>query len=137
MKRCLLLLVIIAALPACAVGGTASPRSTASPMVSESPERSPEASEPPGDGDRLTGVLGADTIEGGCAYLETPDGTRWQVVYPDGWTIDPSGATLRDPSDAVVATAGDTITVRGREATDMASFCQIGPFFRASEVILP
>jgi hypothetical protein len=34
------------------------------------------------------------------------------------------------------ASAGDIVTVRGREATDMVSICQIGPIFEATEVFV-
>jgi hypothetical protein len=85
-------------------------------------------------GDTITGVLGADAIEGGCAYLETADGTRYEVIWPDGWELQASPLELRDPEGAVVAEAGDEVTVRGEEATDMASTCQIGPIFRATGV---
>jgi hypothetical protein len=83
----------------------------------------------------LTGVLGADSIEGGCTYLEAANGTRYEVIYPPGWALDRSSATLRDATGAIIATAGDLVTVRGREATDMASTCQIGPIFQATEVV--
>ena len=42
---------------------------------------------------------------------------------------------LRNPAGDVVATGGETITVRGHRADDMVSICQIGPMFVASEVI--
>jgi hypothetical protein len=87
------------------------------------------------DGDELTGVLDADSIEGGCPYLGTEDGTRYEVIYPPGYDIDRSSGTLRDPSGVVIATPGDVVTVRGRVATDMASICQIGPIFQATEVV--
>jgi hypothetical protein len=87
------------------------------------------------DGDELTGVLDADSIEGGCPYLGTEDGTRYEVIYPPGYDIDRSSGTLRDPSGVVIATPGDVVTVRGRVATDLASICQIGPIFQATEVV--
>jgi hypothetical protein len=87
-------------------------------------------------GDLLTGVLGADSTEG-CAYLETGDGTRYEVIYPEGWTLEDSGPTLTDPDGSVVARGGDEVTVRGNPAEDMASTCQVGPIFRATEVVSP
>jgi hypothetical protein len=83
----------------------------------------------------VTGTLGADSIEGGCGYLETADGTRYQVIYPDGWDLQLGPVQLISPEGEVVARGGDTVTVRGEEATDMASICQIGPIFRATEVV--
>jgi hypothetical protein len=85
-------------------------------------------------GDRITGMLGADAVEGGCAYLAADDGTRYEVVYPTGWTVRLSPLALLDPSGEVFAEGGDAISVRGGIADDMASICQIGPIFRATEV---
>lgn len=90
---------------------------------------------PPGE--TLTGRLGADSIEGGCPYLEADDGTRYEVLYPSGWEVDRGSGTLRDPDGVVVARPGDTITVRGARAEGMASICQVGPIFRATEVVAP
>ena len=84
---------------------------------------------------QLSGTLGADSIEGGCAYLEARDGTRYQVIYPDGWQIQASPLQLSDPAGQVVATGGESITVRGHRADDMVSICQSGPMFVATEVI--
>ena len=83
----------------------------------------------------MTGVLGADSVEGGCTYLEAPDGVRYQVIYPDGWQVQASPLQLENPAGEVVATGGETITVRGRVADDMASICQIGQIFLATEVV--
>lgn len=90
--------------------------------------------ERPGNDVELSGTLGADSIEGGCAYLEA-DSTRFQVIYPPGWQITASPLQLTNPGGEVVATGGETITVRGHRADDMVSICQIGPMFAASEVI--
>jgi hypothetical protein len=76
-------------------------------------------------------------VEGGCAYLEAADGTRYEVLYPDGWTLQVSPLELIGPDGAVHARAGDPVTLRGEIATDMASICQIGPIFRATEVVSP
>jgi predicted RNA-binding protein with EMAP domain len=106
-------------------------------MTSASAQRpSPAASELPApDGEELSGVLGLDSIEGGCAYLETADGTRYEVIYPTGWNLDRASGALRDPTGAVAAGPGDVVTVRGHVATDMVSICQIGPIWQASEVV--
>jgi hypothetical protein len=85
----------------------------------------------------VTGRLGFDDIEGGCSFLETDEGTRYEVAYPVGWTIDRMGAELRGPGGQV-AHAGESVTVRGAVATDRSSICQIGPIFVATAVeILP
>ncbi len=85
----------------------------------------------------ITGRLGADTIEGGCGYLETDDETRYEVIYPPGWELSLAPLQLTAPDGSVVARGGERVTVRGSRATDMASTCQIGPIFRASEVVIP
>ncbi|MGH2386083.1 MAG: hypothetical protein ACRDGB_13690 [Candidatus Limnocylindria bacterium] len=106
--------------------------------VEESPSPEPSLSpvEPDvGGEDVLTGLLGADAIEGGCAYLQTADRTRYEVIYPDGWELRMSPLELISPQGEVVATGGDSVSVRGSEAGDMASICQIGPIFRAAEVL--
>lgn len=86
------------------------------------------------DGDPLTGRLGADSIEGGCGYLETPDGTRYEVIYPEGWELRLTPLELIAPDGSVVARGGDEVTVIGAPAGDMASICQIGPIFRTTAV---
>jgi len=78
-------------------------------------------------------VLGADSIEGGCSYLQTADGQRYEIIPPDGWELRKGAAELVAPDGTVVARAGDAITVKGHEA-DMVSICQIGPIIQAVEV---
>lgn len=84
----------------------------------------------------LTGVLGLAEIETGCPYLESADGTRYEVMYPEGWELRRSPLQLIAPDGTTVARAGDEVTVRGSVAGDMASICQIGPIFRATEVMV-
>lgn len=98
-------------------------------LASEQPSREPSG------GDELTGILGADSIEGGCGYLQTDDGTRYQVIYPTGWDLALSPLQLTSPDGEVVARGGDEVSVRGSVSTDMASICQIGPIFEAREVV--
>lgn len=126
----------LACLAACLVLAACAPGTGAgSPLASEGRSMTAASQIPPGE--TLTGQLGADSIEGGCPYLETDDGTRYEVLYPSGWEVDRGSGTLRDPDGAVVARPGDTITIRGSRAEGMASLCQIGPIFRATEVIVP
>ena len=82
---------------------------------------------------RVRGVLTFDDIEGGCAYLETADGSKYEVIYPSGWVVDKTSAVLRGP-DGVEAQAGATVTVEGTVATDRSSICQVGPIFQATTV---
>ena len=86
-------------------------------------------------GRTVTGRLTFDDIEGGCTYLEAADGTRFEVLYPDGWVVDRAAGELRGP-DGVTARAGDEVSVRGSIATDRSSICQVGPIFEATEVAL-
>jgi hypothetical protein len=82
----------------------------------------------------ITGTLGLDAVEGGCTFLETAEGKRYQVIYPKGWTLDRATGHLLGPDGTDVG-PGTTVSVRGSIATDMASICQTGPMFRAVEVL--
>jgi hypothetical protein len=133
MRRIFLLLLLAGA--GCAAPGAEATPTPSLRSVVATPSQPAPSKAPTVRGDELTGFLGADSIEGGCAYLETEDGTRYEVIYPQGYEIDRSSATLRDPSGVVIASAGDVLTVRGEEASEMVSICQIGPIFQASEVV--
>lgn len=115
-------------LPAASVAGSAAPSS-----VPDRPAPTAARSDPVETG-VLTGSLGFDSAEGGCPYLETADGTRFQVVYPAGWQIDRATGQLVGP-DGTRSQLGTTVSIRGSVRTDMASICQVGPIFLASEVI--
>ena len=132
----------IAACAAPAGNPTQTPTPEQRPMESSEPNPTPsldlaseQPSRAPTGGDELTGVLGADTIEGGCGYLQTPDRTRYQVIYPEGWNLKLNPLQLTSPEGEVVARGGDEVTVRGSVSTDMASICQIGPIFQATAVV--
>jgi hypothetical protein len=84
----------------------------------------------------VTGILSFDDIEGGCAFVETADRKRFEVLYPEGWQLDRRSGVLRGPSGELVH-AGDTLTVRGSIATGRSSICQVGPIFQATVVELP
>jgi len=142
--RLALTLAAVLALTACAGAGS-SPSPTTSPEASSmepspSPSLRPSSVQPSrtpgGSGDELVGTLGADSVEGGCAYLQAADGTRYEVIYPRDWELQLSPLQLTSPEGDVVARGGDEVTVVGAEANDMASICQIGPIFRATEVVL-
>ena len=88
----------------------------------------------PGAGSQtVTGVLSFDDVEGGCGFLETADGARFEVLYPAGWQLDVTAGVLRGPDGRRVA-AGTTVTVRGSVATDRSSTCQVGTIFQATTV---
>ncbi len=132
---CSLLIGACTASPA-ASGPSASPSSavpSASPSLSlVSPGPTKLA---PDGADTYTGVLSFDSIEGGCAYLQAADGRKFEVLYPEGWTLQKSPLQLLAPDGSVHSRSGDTVTVKGSEATDMASICQIGPIIQATEVL--
>ena len=142
MTSLLAALLALVALSACA----SAPGSSPTPSEPADPSPSPRASLPldseqptrrpvPGGTDELTGTLGADSVEGGCPYLLAQDGQRYEVIYPEGWSVTAAPLQLTNPDGEVVATGGETITVNGSEAGDMASICMIGPIFNADEVV--
>jgi hypothetical protein len=117
-----------------------SPEETA-PEETVGEEPTPEATENGGEAEAdLVGTLEGDaTLEGGCAWLEAADGTRWQVIWPPGYHLmfepERGPPLLMGPDGTTVAHAGDRVAVTGQEATDMLGFCQVGPFFEAEEVL--
>jgi hypothetical protein len=140
--RQLMSLVLFSAIVAAACAGGSDPNDSApDPSADDDlivaspsdlrPSRPAKSSSPAGQS--VTGVLGFDEIEGGCWFLGTGDGTRYEVVYPDGWSLDRSSGELSGP-DGQVVRAGESLTVRGFVATDRASICQIGPIFVATDV---
>jgi hypothetical protein len=88
---------------------------------------------PSGEVRTIRGVLSFDDIEGGCAFLETADGTRYEVVYPDGWVLDRASGRLHGPEGQDVAPGG-TIEIEGTIARDRSSICQVGPIVIATRV---
>jgi hypothetical protein len=112
--------------PGAAGSGEGSPGSS---LQLASPSRQPVG----GAEGTYIGVLGADPIEGGCTYLQTADGQRYEIIPPDGWQLRKGAAEFVAPDGSVVARAGDRVTIRGHEA-DMVSICQIGPIVQAVEI---
>jgi hypothetical protein len=131
------LLLMVVVMNGCSGGGGAAPSGSGDDGPGRSPSGSLQlASQKPsvvGGETTYSGVLGADSIEGGCSYLQTADGQRYELIPPDGWQLDKGSAQLTGPDGALVARAGDTITVKGHEA-DMVSICQIGPIIQAVEI---
>ncbi|CAN5139974.1 hypothetical protein BH20ACT8_BH20ACT8_11310 [soil metagenome] len=120
---------------------TDSPTPTPEPTPTTAPtgpslrtDRPTAGTRSPGGPAEITGTLGGTEIEGGCPFIEAEDGTRYEVAYPDGYEADRQTFDLRGPDGEVMASAGATVTLTGRVATDMMSFCQIGPIFQAEEV---
>ncbi|MPZ86792.1 MAG: hypothetical protein GEU81_01740 [Nitriliruptorales bacterium] len=83
---------------------------------------------------QITGTLGGDaTLEGGCAWLETPDG-RYEVLYPEGYEVHADPPRLTGPDEEVIAEEGDTVVLVGHAEPEMLSICQVGPIWRALEI---
>jgi hypothetical protein len=129
-----LLSLAVISLSACGAAAE-SRRGEASDDVVSLPSSS-ASGKPAGGPTIVTGVLTFDDIEGGCTYLQTADGRRFEVIYPEGWAIDRPGAKLDGPSGEVVR-AGESLTVKGSIARDRSSICQVGPIFEASSVSPP
>jgi hypothetical protein len=86
----------------------------------------------------LTGVLGGDPdLEGGCVWLDTGDGRRVEVVWPEGYRASVDPVMLRDATGDVVAAEGDAVTVEGAPARDRVSTCQIGEIWTATAIRAP
>jgi hypothetical protein len=82
----------------------------------------------------LTGVLGGDAqLEGGCAWLDV-DGERYEVFYPEGYTVEFEPVRLMGPDGEVVAGEGDEVTITGEVTTDRMSICQVGQIVEATAV---
>jgi hypothetical protein len=115
---------------------SASPAASTPPSAAAAPSLGPNSSltvKPVGTAD-YSGTLAMDSIEGGCAYLQSADGKKYQVIYPEGWQLNKNPLELVAPDGSVHAKAGDTVSIKGSEA-DMASICQIGPIIQATEVL--
>lgn len=83
----------------------------------------------------VTGALAGNAdLEGGCAWLETDDGSV-EVLWPEGYRVTFDPVRLRGPDGEAVAEAGDEVTVEGEFAEDRASICQVGDIFQASAVV--
>lgn len=124
---CAGLVVLVACGPAQRddAAGTEPPAST----VDETPPQ-------PAGGD-IRGLLAGDPqLEGGCAWIQTDDGTRYEVIYPEGYRVEMDPLRLVGPDGDVVAEEGDTLEVSGALAEDMVSVCQVGRIWRADSVAL-
>ena len=129
----LLSLSVVLLMVGCSDGGGASSGSSG-PSPTPSLELASPTKQPAGGGEgTYSGVLGADSIEGGCTYLQIADGQRYEIIPPDGWQLNKGAAEFVAPDGTVVARAGDAVTVRGHEA-DMVSICQIGPIIQALDI---
>jgi hypothetical protein len=80
-------------------------------------DRDPSAEAPQGEV-TVTGQLGTEPVEGGCASLEADDGTTYQVVGRAMEAIEPLSV----------------VTVQGVVDADAVSTCMVGPILRVTEV---
>lgn len=128
--RLLILTVALAVTTAACGGGGGGGQPASTQQAGSGSASAPAAA----DGERaITGVFGGDAeLEGGCAWIDQ-GGTRWNVQYPPGYELSFSPLRLTGP-DGFSAEDGDTLTVTGRERTDMMTTCQTGPVFAATTV---
>lgn len=143
-------LLALAGLAACAAeapgGDVAAPTDpatgTAGPTeaTGDPTEPTEEPTDMDDDGQQRTiaGTLDGDPVlEGGCAWVETGDGERYEVMWPDGYRIEFDPLQLVGPGDEVVARSGEQVEVTGSVERDMASICMVGTIFSATDVSTP
>ncbi len=105
----------------------------------DEPDEPEGADEGSGETDRvakqsLTGTLEGDAqLEGGCVWLETPDG-RYEVLWPDDIKAETDPVQLVRDGE-VVAEEGDEVVVEGHVEDDMVSVCQVGTIFTAERLV--
>lgn len=106
---------------------------------SEDPTVEATVSDDAEEADLVGSLEGDATLEGGCAWIESADGTRWQVLWPPGYHVmfepEQGPPYLMAPDGTTVAHAGDRVALTGDEEDDMVGICQVGPFFEAEEVL--
>lgn len=131
--RTAILTVLLVVLAACG-SSPAEEAASADAEPSTSVVASPAVGTSESAAETLTGVLGGDPgLEGGCVWLDTPDG-RVEVIWPDGYQASADPVALRDAGGDVVAAAGDEVTVEATPATDRVSICQVGEIWTATTV---
>ena len=133
LSRTVVLALAMLSLAACSADGGGGSRGSAADDSFVLPGASDTKSITPPTAGSITGALTFDDIEGGCSYVQTADGTKFEVIYPEGWTLDKATATVRAP-DGTVVRAGEMLTVDGAVARDRSSICQVGPIFQATAV---
>lgn len=140
-----ILVAVLLLLSACASpSGDGSGAPSADPADASRSSETASGPTTPGDAsavaatETLTGVLGGDPeLEGGCVWLETGDGRRVEVVWPEGYRAAVDPVRLRDATGDVVAAEGDVVTVEGAPARERVSTCQIGEIWTASAIEAP
>ena len=131
----LLPLAFVLLIAACSAAPGASTPPSAAPSIPAARPSASLSSKPEGITADYSGILSMDEIEGGCTYLQAADGRKLQVIYPEGWQLTKSPLALIAPDGSVHSKGGDRVSVKGSEANDIATICQIGPVIRATEVL--
>lgn len=117
-------------LAGCAGSGTAGP----GPAVPPVPDAGEDVGAPGQAAGAITGTLGGDPgLEGGCAWLDTPEG-RYEVLWPPDYRVQQQPLRLLGPDGQTVAEEGQRLTVEGEPATDALSYCQVGRLWQATAV---
>lgn len=70
----------------------------------------------------LTGILKFTEIEGGCYFLETPEGEKYELL---------------DNKENLKKFLGQEITLKGNIRDDMFSICMLGSIFEVREIATP
>jgi len=86
----------------------------------------------------LVGILGGDPqLEGGCAWVTDDGAERWEVIWPEGYSVEfrAGPAVLTEADGEVVAETDDRVGVNGSEPRDLGSFCMVGRIFQSTEIV--
>ena len=82
----------------------------------------------------LIGKLGGDgQLEGGCVWFDA-GGKRYELQFPEGYTVTFSPLQVTGPDGTVVAGDGDRLHLLGTMVKDVMTICQVGPLFKVHEV---
>jgi hypothetical protein len=141
MRRTALILMLVV-LAGCGLGSTQRPTEPAEanasagapsvPATDAAVSSDPASGMPTATG--VTGVLGGDEqLEGGCVWLDTDQG-RIEPLWPAGYTVTTEPVTLLDPQGETVAREGDSVTIIGEPAGDVATICQVGELWNVTDV---
>ena len=82
----------------------------------------------------VTGTLTGDPqLEGGCVWIDTPDGAI-EPLLPEGYMTTMNPVALLGPDGETVAEGGDQVTITGRPATEILTICQVGAVWHVSAI---
>lgn len=135
-----LVVVLVVVLSGCAdddPAATNGPTPTAQPAPTTdiTPSDAAGGAAPPVDGE-VSGTLGGSDVEGGCIWLDTPEGRYELVTAPNAAVaIDPGNRVVVDAQDGtVIAEEGQQVTVVGRTDDGLVTFCQVGTILAVEDV---